>query len=193
MWTGSLSMLKTGLEDTCAYSYPKMSFLLNKDCGFFHLAANPRHPKIIVFSTGIQTEQRCLSSQEKPQLVSAVSKFYFWYKKPPGWEKVTQTVRLLNKTKDWNETVSWLIGSVSGHLAAIWLDVSIGFVLVIEAGEFGSNSFLRILLTIDSTMIILLVLNDRDKKKRLKNPTGVTGWLGWLPWGLKGKGPCEKY
>lgn len=68
-----------------------------------------------------------------------------------------------------------MIGSVSGHLAAIWLDVSIGFVLVIEAGEFGSNSFLRILLTIDSTMIILLVLNYRDKKKRLKNPTGVTG------------------
>lgn len=55
------------------------------------------------------------------------------------------------------------------------LDVSIGFVLVIEAGDFGSNSLLRILLTIDSTMIILLVLNFRGKKKRLKNSAGVTG------------------
>lgn len=30
----ALSVLKTGLEDTCAYSYPKVPFLLNKDCGF---------------------------------------------------------------------------------------------------------------------------------------------------------------
>lgn len=61
-------------------------------------------------------------------------------------------------------------------LSSGWaLQGSIGFVLVIKAGEFGSNLMLGLLLTIDSIMIILLVLNYRGKKKRLKHPTGVTG------------------